>query len=473
LADDINRVQYYVSALTGNDTNVGDESEPFASLAAALAAASNATSNPDNAVEINIAAGVYTGVENVGLVYTTDTLIQYYAAEDVNATTVDFACENPLTDFYFNAANNFVIDGNDNDENIVFNIYNCFTGIYFDNVLPINVTYNDYYLHVLYTNFGSNVVGVASSNVYEVLVQDSGFNGTTTFAIQASGNGTGGAGFSQVEIDRVTFFNAGAIAVDNFDTGKIEDVTVSVSNIGAFILADGAWDIEGLTVNETSTLLEGGALSLQNANVTLKNSDFTNCGASAGGAIYFKTVDASLTSVTFTDCYCTGITCTGGAYAHQNSLLTTSSLSDLTFTGNNASYGAGIELSGTILGYDVTGLVFNDNTAIYNGSCIDCCAGLGCTGFTLNVTDADTIEGSGNVGGVNITCTVVEDSSFSTVIDNSVESITPADNDDDNNYWWVWIIVIFVVAAIIAIIVGAVGFFLYQKKKKGEYAAVD
>jgi len=462
---------FYVSSTTGNDTNVGDQSAPFATLGAALAAATSPNSTETSLV-INVAAGIYTSVGNAGLTYTIDTIIQFYEESSVNGTVADFACVDSNTDVFFNAANNFVIDGNDGNENIVFNVYNCLTGVSFVNTLSGNTTYNDYLLQVLFTNFGANTNGVVSNNVYSVKITDSSFNGTTTMAIQAQGNGTAG-GISIVEIDRTVFFNAGQVNINSFAQGILEDVTYEGGNAGAFIIQNGAWDVDVLTVSDSTTgaLGNGGCLNLQDANITLSDSSFTNCQAAGnGGAIYFQNVDASLDSVTFTNNFCGSVNCVGGAYAHQNSLNTSSSMSSVTFNGNNATYGGAMELYGNIIDYGVTDLVFNNNTAVINGSCIDCCSSAGC-GFDLNVTDA--IQGSGNVGGNNITCTVIEDSSFSTVVSNSIDSIPPADNDDDDSNWWIWLIVILVAAAIIAVIVAAAGYFVYQKKKKSQYAAVD
>jgi len=378
------KATFYVST-SGNDTAAGDESNPFLTLGAALAA--GASSNGTEGVLINVGAGIYTSPGNAGLTYTIDTLFQYYQDDNSNSTVVEFACVDANTDVYFNAANNFVLDGNDGDSNIMFDIVNCKTGVSFYNTLPGNTTYNDYYLHILFTNFGANDLGIDVQNVYQVLIQDSSFNGTNTFAIQAQGNGTGGYTFSQVEVDRVVFNNAGAININSFDTGKLEDITYQGGNSGAFVLRDGAWQAVSLTISDSTTgaRSNGAGLNLQNANITLSQSSFTNCQAANGGAIYFENVDASLDTVTFTNNYCMDPDCVGGAYAHYNSLITISSLSGLTFTGNNASYGGAIEFYGTILGYDIEELVFDNNTAVVNGSCIDCCSSTGC-GFALNIT---------------------------------------------------------------------------------------
>lgn len=466
------QLDLYVSQTSGNDTNSGtSDDDAYATLSAAITASSDYNvTNPENQnVVIYISGGVY----NVtGLNVVQNTQILYWDESDA-PTVVNFQGNDKTKDTYFIVANTFVLNGDNGDGAISFRFDNLKTAISFDNTNATAV----YTLSVLYTLFEEVYQGIYAVNVNQLLLQQSLFNSSyTADPINADGPGLGTD--SNFEIDQTDFNNvAGVVNVENgYDEGILKDITWVGGTKGAFILVDGSWEVSDLNVTDATTgsTTSGAAIDFTNGIIEITDSHFTGCVAHNGGAVYLESVDASLTSVTFTDC--TSIF-SGGAYAHNGSYNTTSSMEDVTFQSNNATnYGGAIELYGAFLGLSLYNVAFNNNTAGINGSSIDCCGAseaASCTPATVFITD-DTVSSLGNVGGSDITCPVENVDDFTTVVSVSNDSVNSDPNDDDDgSLVWLWVILsLLAVAVIIAIAAGA-GYFVYRKRKMGQYAAVD
>lgn len=313
---------------------------------------------------------------------------------------MSFHCDSPL-DFYFlvGSGASFVINGNNGSGKTMFVISKCGNALYSkQNVESFNVSY---------TNFDSGFyIALASeAKVNKIVLEDCSFVGPNAYILSFDatlGGKEPGTDYS-VSMARLNISHDGGSFYLVGYSGSFTDILYSAGPNTAIKIQLGTWNFTNVHISSnTAGGVEtfAGAMMVERAVVTLTQSSFSKCNAGNAGAVYFNDVNAQVRDVVFTDCFCTAQNCQGGAFSHFSSV--SSELTNVTFIGNRASYGAAIELRGIIDSYSINGAMFINNTAEVTGSCIDCCGGVEfCSPIYVNT---NSLAGYGNSGGTNITC---------------------------------------------------------------------
>jgi predicted outer membrane repeat protein len=181
---------------------------------------------------------------------------------------------------------------------------------------------------------------------------------------------------AKVEIANVTFMNnraydenmGGAIYIENgnviIGNSTFTNNTVGDSYAGAIAIEGGSVIIGNSTFTNNKANYEAGAISISDSNVTISNCTFTNNSVTDyGGAIDINNANVNITNSTFTNNKAND----GAAIRISNSNV---NIRNSIFTNNTADYGA-ISIGFGNGNVNISNSTFKNNTASSNGAAIN------------------------------------------------------------------------------------------------------
>ena len=351
----------YVNGSSGNDSWSGLNSTWInGTLNGPKATIKSATNTVTSGGTINIANGIYTGVNNTNITINKNMNILGQSEE---GTIINGTNSNSI----FNIPSGITVS----IINITLSNGNSANGgaIYNDGILTINNT-------ILMGNTATQSGG-AINNQYAMIVNNSIFTNNTAFFGGAIYN-HGGAPYTPMTINGSTFTNnyasdGGSIFNDIGSGGLLNITNTNFLGNNATQSGGAVYTLYALAINNstftnnTATQNFGGAI-FDNCNyltvpVIITNTTFTNNTATGGGALYTNINTLTITGSNFINNYAS--TNGGGAISNLDSIL---NITNTTFTNNTATTtGAGGAINNQFA-MIVNNSIFTNNTALFGGA---------------------------------------------------------------------------------------------------------
>ena len=209
----------------------------------------------------------------------------------------------------------------------------------------------------------------------------------------------------------------------------------------------------------------GGAIYLEDGNLYMATINTINCTATNGGCIYTNNGgNISMSNSDFSQCFASNGN--GGAMYIDNESFNIDMF--VRIENNNATlYGGGIYFTGNNSYTANINATFNENSAL-NGAAISCCGNTTCN---MNVELGDYAQFNDNYnsqsGGDDITCNIIEQP-------DNTNTNTNGQNTDNDSSIGIIIVVIVVILLFVFVICGVIGFIIYKKKYKlSSYEAIN